>query len=672
MNFFEQQHRARRRSALLVLLFSLAVLGIVIATNLVVLGAFYLYGTIQLDGLIPFSAWLKQHPRIVLWTSVITVGFIGAASLYRMASLSQGGGAVARLLGGVRVDATSHDPGHRQLLNVVEETAIAAGLPVPEVYVLDREAGINAFAAGFTPSDAAIAVTRGMLETLTRDELQGVIAHEFSHILNGDTRLNMRLLGASFGILVIALTGRMTLRAVAESRGSGSDGRAIMAGYVFGLLLLVIGYIGVLASNLVKAAVSRDRERLADAAAVQFTRNPHGLAGALKKIAVSPLRATITSAEGEEVSHMLIAEPSGLFMRLFASHPPLLERIRWLEPRFDPSELERVHLAPMRPSRPPQVEAPPPALAEIAGLAPHMVVAMVGNPGQPALLTAAALEQGLSPALRDAAHSSHDARYLVLALLLQADRPIREAQLKKISERLPQAPLGYIENLAAQLAQLDRARRLPLFELAFPALRRRPPLELRQLIGMVDDLARVDGITTIFDYALSRLLRQQLTETLSPQSAPGHAVPKLHTLRREAQTLFSLLAQAGHARTHDARTAYDAGMRHLLADALPYTPPEPWVEQLDHALLKLDRLPPMVKQELITALTVTIMHDRQITLAETELLRVMCALLHCPLPPLANAREGGSAGTPGGSSRPNARDGESTGNAGAVSGKTVS
>jgi Zn-dependent protease with chaperone function len=644
MNFFEQQHRARRRSALLVLLFILAVLGIVVATNLMVLGAFYLYGTIQLDGLIPFSTWLKQHPRIVLWTSVITIGFIGAASLYRIASLSQGGGAVARLLGGVRVDSASHDSRHRQLLNVVEETAIAAGLPVPEVYVLDREAGINAFAAGFSPSDAAIAVTRGMLESLTRDELQGVIAHEFSHILNGDTRLNMRLLGVGFGILVIALTGRMTLRAVAESRGSGSDGRAIMAGYFFGLLLVVIGYIGVLAANLIKAAVSRDRERLADAAAVQFTRNPHGLAGALKKIAVSPLRATITSAEGEEVSHMLIAEPGGLFTRMFASHPPLLERIRWLEPRFDPSDLKQVQLAPMRPSLPPQIEAPLPALAEIAGLAPHRVLAMVGNPGQAALLTAAALEQGLTPTLRDAAHSSHDALYLVLAMLLHADRPIREAQLEKIRERLPQAPLGYIENLAVQLSRLDRAQRLPLFELAFPALRRRPPLELRQLIGMVDDLVRADGITTIFDYTLSRLLRQQLNETLSPQSVPSRTVPKLYTLRHEAQTLFSLLAQSGHAQTNEARTAYEAGMRHLLADVPPYTPPDPWVELLDQALLKLDKLPPMVKQELITGLTITVLYDRQIMLAEAELLRVICALLHCPLPPLVAAKDDGSPG----------------------------
>jgi len=644
MNFFEQQHRARRRSALLVLLFTVAVVGIVVATNLLVLGAFYLYGTIQLEGLVPFTTWLTLHPRIVGWTSVITVGFIGAASLYRMASLSQGGGAVARLLGGVRVDSASHDSHHRLLLNVVEETAIAAGLPVPEVYVLDREAGINAFAAGFSPSDAAIAVTRGMLETLTRDELQGVIAHEFSHILNGDTRLNMRLLGASFGILVIALTGRMTLRAVAESRGSGSDGRAIMAGYVFGLLLLVIGYIGVLAANLVKAAVSRDRERLADAAAVQFTRNPHGLAGALKKIAISPLRATITSAESEEVSHMLIAEPSGLFTRLFASHPPLLERIRWLEPRFDPSELEQIHLAPMRLRPVPQVETPPAALPEIAGLAPHLVVAMVGNPGQPALLSAAALEQGLSPGLREAAHSSHDALYLVLAMLLHADYPIREAQMEKISERLPHAPLGYIENLATQLTGLDRTQRLPLFELAFPALRRRPPLELRQLIGMVDDLVQADGVTTIFDYALSRLLRQQLKETLSPQSFPGRSAPKLYSLRQEAQTLFSLLAQAGHAQTQDARTAYEAGMRHLLTDAPPYTPPEPWVELLDHALLKLDRLPPMVKQELIAGLTITVLHDRQIMLAEAELLRVICALLHCPLPLLVTAMDGGSTG----------------------------
>jgi len=630
MNFFEHQHRARRRSAWLVLLFVLAVAAIVAATNIPVLAAFYLIN-FNLDGLVPFDQWLRQHPRIPIWTTAIAAGLIGGASLYRLLTLSRGGGAVARLLGGTRLDPDTRDPARRQLYNVVAETAIAAGLPVPEVYVLDTEAGINAFAAGFTPNDAAIAVTRGMLETLTRDELQGVVAHEFSHILHGDTRLNMRLLSACFGILIVALVGRMLMRGAAEAR----DGRGAVIGIFIGLLLVAVGYIGVLASRLIKAAVSRDRERLADASAVQFTRNPHGLAGALKKIAISPLRQTLVAAEGEEVSHMLIASHSGLFMSLFATHPPLVERIRLLEPGFHPDELKQIRLAPMQ-HKVEVVKPNPPALPEILGLAPHVVVALVGAPGKPALDTAAALEQRLVPSLKQAAHSSQDVVNLVLALVLSADDAVRALQVRHIGERRPESELGHLENLAGQIRRLDASERLPLLDLAFPALRQRPALELRALIGLVDDVVKRNGPVRIFDYVLSRLLRQMMSEALTPPRRIPRRVHKLHHLRNELQTLFSLIAQAGQPDVDSARAAYASGMQQLLRDnTQPYHPPHPWNEPLDLALLQLDRLPPLVKQELVAALARTVLHDRQITLAESELLRVVCALLHCPLPPLA-------------------------------------
>lgn len=636
MNFFEHQQRAQRRSTLLVLLFLLAVAAIVVATNLTVLVAFYVADSAQLAGLTPFPVWLHLHPRLVIWTSIITITFIGSASLYRMAILGRGGSAVAQMLGGARIDPDTRDPLRRQLHNVVEETAIAAALPVPEVYVLETEAGINAFAAGFSPNDAVIAVTRGMLENLTRDELQGVIAHEFSHIRHGDTRLNMRLIGASFGILAIALTGRMLLRGVVASRSSRSDGRAIMAGYAVGVLLIVIGYIGVLAARLIKAAVSRDRERLADASAVQFTRSTEGLAGALKKIAVSPMRATLVSAQGEEVSHMLIAEDTGLFSRLFASHPPLIERIRLLEPRFEPAELEKIKLGPMREFAPGPAPEPTP-LPELLGLATHREVARVGAPGQPARQTAAALDRDIAPILTEAAHSPQDAVDLVLALLLGADAGLRALQLQRIRERLSSAAPGHIENLAAQVQRLDTTLRLPLLDMAFPALRQQPPLDLRNLIGLVDDLTRINGLTRIFDYALSRLLHQMLAETLAP-SAGSRAGLKLNALHSEVQTLFSLMAQAGHAEPEESRAAFEAGLRRLLPSlTLSYAPPQPWVEALDNALMRLDRLAPLVKQELIAALAETVLHDRRVMLAETELLRVICACLHCPLPSLQAA-----------------------------------
>ena len=275
MNFFERQDASRRATRYLVLFFGLAFLAVALATGIVVMVA------LGLSAGDPGT--LAAEPRILLTTVAVVLGLMIIASLSRVAVLSQGGGHVARMLGGTRVQTDDQDPLHRRLLNVVEEMAIASGLPVPEVYVLEQEQGINAFAAGLSPADAAVAVTRGSLEHLDRAELQGVIAHEFSHILNGDMRLNLRLMGFSFGILVLALLGRSMFRASARGvrirtsrRGKGTGSIVMIA-----LALVVVGYIGVLLSRLIKAAVSRQREVLADASAVQFTREPLALAGAL-------------------------------------------------------------------------------------------------------------------------------------------------------------------------------------------------------------------------------------------------------------------------------------------------------------------------------------------------------------------------------------------------------
>jgi Zn-dependent protease with chaperone function len=639
MNFFEHQQRARQRTTLAVLLFILATLAIVAATNLVVLGFVAFMSVDPYLSPASYGNWISAHPRAMLWTSLVTVGLVAGASLYRMATLASGGSAVTQSLGGTLIDAGTRDPLRRQLVNVVEETAIAAGVPAPQVYVLESEGGINAFAAGYSTSDAAIAVTRGTLEALTRDELQGVIAHEFSHILNGDMRLNMRLIGVSFGILVIALTGRMILRGLSHSRSSSNRGsQALLLGLAAGVTLVAVGYIGVLFTRLIKAAVSRHREFLADASAVQFTRNPHGIAGALKKIAVSPLRATLTSAESEEIGHMLIAERHGLFDALFASHPPILERIRTLEPSFDPAELERIRLAPMVSGTPSPPAPAPLSPAEQLALLPLAVIATIGNPGT-AQLTAAVQRRGeLPPALREAAHSPQDALAVVLAVVLSQETRTRERQVAHLRTRIKLAPDAFarFEALASHSARLAPELRLPLLEIAFPALRQRPPEQLRALIILVEEMLRMNGQVDVLDYALGRLLRVQLTEALAPRAGrPPQPAHKLHALRTETQTLFAVMAQAGHDDERSVRAAFDAGMRRLLPMAPPeFAPPTDWTTTLDNALTRLDQLPPAIKQALIEALVLTVSHDRQVTLGEAELLRVVCASLHCPLPPL--------------------------------------
>mgnify|MGYP001017651503 FL=1 len=321
-SFFEHQEKARRNSRLLVFLFALAVLGIAAAIYLAVMGALGM-SECRENPACRFTWW---DPVFFLYVFGGTLGFVGLASGYRILSLKSGGGSVAEMMGGRQVDPGTRDPLERRLVNVVEEMAIASGVPVPAIYVMDGEPGINAFAAGFSPNDAAVAVTRGTLETLDRDKLQGVIAHEFSHILNGDMRMNIRLIGVLFGILAIAVIGRIILSFAGRTRGSKKDnGAAAVA--LAGLVLMIVGYIGLFVGRIIQAAVSRQREFLADASAVQFTRNPLGISGALKTIAGWEAGSRLAAPKTVEVGHLLFGEGQPSWLGgLLATHPPLEER----------------------------------------------------------------------------------------------------------------------------------------------------------------------------------------------------------------------------------------------------------------------------------------------------------------------------------------------------------
>ncbi|MEE9571068.1 MAG: M48 family metallopeptidase, partial [Gammaproteobacteria bacterium] len=329
MDFFTQQERSRRATRVLVVMFLLAVTLIVLAVTLVVAVVVRLYTDPYgpqsvIDGT-SFTVWLMDNGTLLAGVAALTALFIALASLYRTATLSRGGAQVARMLGATEVTGEGSDPLRRRLLNVVEEMSIASGVPVPDIFVLEEEQGINAFAAGLTPADAAVAVTRGALEKLNRAELQGVIAHEFSHILNGDMRLNQRLMGLSFGILILALIGRWLLHSMRFTRRSRSNGGLAAAAGV-GLAFMLIGYIGLFFGRLIKAGVSRQREMLADASALQFTRDSTGLAGALKKI--GGYTGRLSSQNSEEIAHMLFSRGSRAFRGWFATHPPLDERIQ--------------------------------------------------------------------------------------------------------------------------------------------------------------------------------------------------------------------------------------------------------------------------------------------------------------------------------------------------------
>ncbi|MBR9805537.1 M48 family metallopeptidase [bacterium] len=348
MNFFEHQAKARRQSRWLIVAFLFAALAVILAVDLLVLmvlgfatpvtyeGGQILSPNAHYRGFNFFSLeFISQNAKVLMWTSLATASLVGLASVYKVSSLRGGGGQVARSLGGVLVDADTQDPLRRRLRNVVEEIAIASGVPVPEIYVLEQESAINAFAAGYSESDAAVAVTQGCLEKLSRSELQGVIAHEFSHVFNGDMRINIRLMGVLFGVLVIAMIGRRVMSSMRYSRSSRNDNGG--AAIFIGLGLIAIGYVGLFFARWIKAALSRQREYLADASAVQYTRDPDSIAGALKKIAAYSAGSYL-HADTEEVGHMLFGQGAKAF--LFSTHPPITDRIQRIDPQFKEVELK--------------------------------------------------------------------------------------------------------------------------------------------------------------------------------------------------------------------------------------------------------------------------------------------------------------------------------------------
>ena len=635
MNFFEHQAAARRASTRLIVLFAMAVSGIVLTVDFAV---WVVYGAGRHAG---------QSGALLTFSTFATLAIIGLGSLYRIASLRGGGDSVALQFGGVPVPEDTVDPSLRRLRNVVEEIAIASGVPVPKVYVLEQEPAINAFAAGYSPSDAVVTVTRGALDRLNRDELQGVIAHEFSHILNGDMRLNIRLMGILFGILMLAIVGRKVL----QFGPRGRDSRGASAILVAALIAMLVGYIGLFFGRMIKAGVSRTRESLADASAVQFTRQTQGLAGALKKIGGIAEGSKLNDrADAEEASHMLFGDGVG-FSGLFATHPPLLKRIQALEPQFRADQLDALQRR--------WLVDPPSGLDEDVSLGltgnsgarlpnagvqltvtPPMVVAQVAQPAADDYRRADAIVSTIPDRLRALAAQREMVMPLLFGLLLDDESTLAGLQHKEISSRVGATVADQAVQLHQQLidpgsSPLHPMLRLPLAALAFPVLRLRPRPELDTFLDTVHAVINADGKVSLFEYCLGRLLQSQVRESLDPAKYARFGRRKLSDLRSEVATLLCVVAQAGNDDADQAQRAYLAGMLRVLPrDHLPYLPRDGGVLVLDEVWESLDALDPLAKQALVEGITAAISFDGQVTVAESELLRTICGVLHCPLPPM--------------------------------------
>jgi Zn-dependent protease with chaperone function len=643
MDFFARQAATRRQSRWMVFLFILAVVAIVIAIDFVVVVTVAILSVQDDGGLLvspDMSVW--RYPTIILFTSLFVLGTIGISSVARTVSLAAGGSRVAEQLGGTRVGADTADPLKRRLRNVVEEIAIASGVPVPQVYVLEREAGINAFAAGYSAANAAIAVTRGALVNLDRAELQGVVAHEFSHVLNGDMRLSTRLIGLLFGLTVIAMIARTILRVMPRGGDSGrKSGGGLGVIIVAALIVLALGWIGLFFGRLIQAAVSRNRESLADASAVQFTRDPTGLRNALVKIGALGAGSRFSDADAEEVAHMLFAPG---IRRAFATHPPLEQRIREIDPSFQPAEFEvvRRRMAEARATEQEEAAARTTAGAARAGgllqgavvLAPLAVAELVANPGTEHVLQAQAVLASLPESFRRAARQPEQATALFLALGIDVAPETRQRQLSFISAQYGDEFLEQVVKMLAEVDPLTAVQRMPALLQVFAALSQLGRAERVELLKCLNGLLMRENRASVFTYALRKLAQVQLQDNLDPRRrAAGYLGAQ--GAREELQALFSVLATQGSEDEASARAAYEAGIELLLPGIHPPMQRLPhWPPKIDQALTRLDRLQPKVKEQLVQALVATISHDQRMTVPESELLRAICAVLHCPLPPL--------------------------------------
>ncbi|WP_029793433.1 M48 family metallopeptidase [Vibrio parahaemolyticus] len=613
MDFFHHQNTARQRTGLLVMLFTLAVLAITGLVSVISI-CIYFYFTGE-----PFTTQSIISYCLLSFVGVLLV--VSISSFIRLSELNANGGrGVAESIGGKLISTDTSNAKHRQLLNVVEEMSIASGIPVPPVYVMAEEHGINAFAAGMSIDDAVIGVTQGALDAFSRDELQGVIAHEFSHILNGDMRLNTRLIGALFGITCIAHFGHLILdnsnstRHVSRSSSDSNKGFAVII--LIAIVCLVLGWLGTLFGNMIKAAISRQREFLADASAVQFTRNDQGIAGALKKIGSNVQGSTLNTKASDEMSHMMFGQSklSG-FSGLFATHPPLDERIRRIEPNWDGSYAQHSH-------------------AQNTAFGNEQVSGFAVGGGSPASQSASPSEQlsetgqqlisQLPPELVDIAREPYSARFIAFALIFD-DSDIQREMIKSY------VPLASQSTLLPWLDyDLPLHLRFPLLELALPALKSLSEAQKISLCKVLRELSETDNQYSLAEWCVINLLEKQLLASFG-------FIKQHKTLKQLEESVFWLLrelAWVSHSQADKAQRAYHCALAHLGFPEVKLEPANSNWHLSRAALELLLQLKPKDRRIFVKACRLAIESDGEITVAEGELYRVIACFLEVPEPPL--------------------------------------
>lgn len=655
MDFFERQDRARRKTKLLVFYFISAVVAII---AMVYLAAVLLFAGVRAhhhhyrydqdyDQPTATSWW---NPQVFLGATLGVLAVIFLGSAYKTSELSEGGSAVASLMGGRPVDPNTSDRDERKLLNVVEEMSIASGVPMPQVFVMDEERGINAFAAGHATSDAAVTVSRGCMELLTRDELQGVVGHEFSHILNGDMRLNLKLIGLIFGLLCLATIGRILLYA----RGGGRDRNNALP--LFGIVLLVLGGVGVFFGRLIQAAVSRQREFLADASSVQFTRNPAGLSGALQKIGSYSLGSKLESEHAPDMCHMFFGNGLGETMfEPWATHPPLADRIRAIDPTWDGTfkpfkapqeEGDEMGANRRRTAAPlPNVlgtilggavlgseEAPKPPVIQSQAVMPNL-----GTPAPQHLEYAEKLRDSLPESIMAAARQPLPAAALIYAMLLSPDDSVRAGQLEELAKKIQPEVYNATVALYPDVAQTAAHARLPMVNLALGGLRGLAEAEYVEFAEAMDWLTKSDGKIELFEFVLQKIILRHLSPQFGYGSKTRVQYYALKPLLPDCGVVLSALANVSSGDPAEVERAFESGRVALVADGgadIQLLDREQCgINEIDAALTRLALALPAIKKCVINACVQVVGADGVILETEAELLRAIADTLDCPMPP---------------------------------------
>lgn len=655
MDFFESQELARKNTKRLIFLFVLAVFAIIVAIFALAVTAMSI--ATQAEGDQIFAIATDWRLIVVVVAGVLAV--VGTGSATKMFALRSGGQTVASMLGGRRIVGNSRDLLDRKVSNVVEEMALASGTPVPPVYILDNEPSINAFAAGYTVDDAVIGINRGTAEKLNREELQGVVAHEFSHILNGDMRMSLRMVAILNGILLISLIGGYMFHAISRTgyhRRGGGDGKE-QGGKIILLLiaagLYAIGSIGLFFGRWIKATVSQQREYLADASAVQFTRMPDGIAGALKMIGGTAEMSLMQAGSAEEISHMFFGNCRKSFM--FATHPPLIKRIQKIDEHFDGNfkrfvsereERRKRRQAALEKEREkkkrvfdflPGVDQFDQFDSMKFPINPIMLIAGIGIPTQDDVEFSELMVGEIPDALLHAARETFNARCIVFASLLDERDQIHQKQIDIIGQHEIKGTVEATLQMQQLLKQLPKTLRLAVFEIIQGTLSGMSPSQYPVFRNTVDALIMADEKVSLFEFFLSHHLLVHLDRCFHPQPKPANVYKNCSQLTAEICELLSVLVTAGHTAEAESQAAFAAAIKEVFPDATD--PGSKFVadwqpERLSQSLKKACAALPMVKKEILTAAVVAIAHDRIYTVDEVELFRAMSESLDCPVPPL--------------------------------------